>query len=121
MPGVVSAAFASAAPLEANRVNSNFAYVEGRPYESGETPPPARFKFVSPGYFRTMGTRLLGGRDVTWTDIDNGGHVALVSESFARREWGDAAAALGKRIRQNNTSENWHEVIGIVQNVQEAR
>ena len=119
VPGVVSAAFASAAPLEANRVNSNFAYVEGRPYESGETPPPVRFKFVSPGYFRTMGTRLLGGRDVTWTDIDNGGHVALVSESFARREWGDAAAALGKRIRQNNTSENWHEVIGIVQNVQE--
>ena len=119
VPGVVSAAFASAAPLEAGRVNSNFAYVEGRPYESGETPPPVRFKFVSPGYFRTMGTRLLGGRDVTWTDIDNGGHVALVSESFARREWGDAAAALGKRIRQNNTSENWHEVIGIVQNVQE--
>jgi putative ABC transport system permease protein len=82
-------------------------------------PPLFRFNFVSPGYFETMGTRLLAGRDITWTDIDNGGHVALVSASFARREWGDVAAALGKRIRQNNTSENWHEVIGVVQNVSE--
>src|SRR5690606_8908727 len=39
--------------------------------------------------------------------------VALVSESFARREWGSAASALGKKLRMIPT-EPWREVVGVV-------
>jgi predicted permease len=119
LPGVTSAAYANAAPMEPGRVNSNLAYVVGRTYDATETPPPVRFKWVSPGYFATMGTRLVAGREITWTDIDNGGHVALVSQAYAKRVWGDPAAALGQRIRENQTREQSQEIIGVVQDVHE--
>jgi predicted permease len=105
--------------MEPGRANSNLAYVVGRTYDAAETPPPVRFKWVSPGYFATMGTRLVAGRDITWADIDNGGHVALVSHAYATRIWGDPAAALGQRIRENQTREQSQEIIGVVQDVHE--
>jgi len=40
-------------------------------------------------------------------------YVAMVSENLARELWGQPAAALGKRIREN-TSGQWREVIGVV-------
>ncbi|HEY1341830.1 MAG TPA: ABC transporter permease [Bryobacteraceae bacterium] len=39
---------------------------------------------VSPNFFRTMGTRLLGGRDFDARDNDEGQKVAMVNESMAR-------------------------------------
>src|SRR5579871_6511466 len=63
-----------------------------------------------------MGTPLLAGRDLTWTDIYNLNPVALVSENVAREMWHDPAAALGKRIRVGST-DDWREVVGVVSNV----
>ena len=31
-----------------------------------------------------MGTRMIAGRDVTWSDIETGGGVVVISEDFAR-------------------------------------
>lgn len=39
---------------------------------------------VSPNFFRTVGTRLLGGRDFDSRDDDTGAKVAIVNESMAR-------------------------------------
>jgi predicted permease len=43
---------------------------------------------VSPGYLEAAGTRLLGGRDVSWHDTANTPQVAIVNETFARQMWG---------------------------------
>jgi predicted permease len=43
---------------------------------------------VSPGYLDAAGTRLVGGRDVSWHDTATTPHVAIVNETFARRMWG---------------------------------
>ena len=40
---------------------------------------------VSPGYFGTVGMRLLAGRDFTRGDIEGGPKVAIVNEAFARK------------------------------------
>ena len=64
-----------------------------------QIPPIRLFKFVSPGYMKTLGTPLVAGRDFTWTDIYELRPVAMVSENLARELWGQPAAALGKRIR----------------------
>ena len=58
-----------------------------------------RFKWISPGFLKTMGTPLVAGRDLTWTETYNMTPVALVSENTARELWHDPASALGKRIR----------------------
>ena len=71
---------------------------------------------VSPGLFRTLGTPLLAGRDLTWEEIYKERNVALVSEGFARETWGSVAAAIGKRIKPG-TDSPWQEVIGVVADV----
>ncbi len=45
----------------------------------------ALFNSVSPGYFRTMGTALLAGRDFDEKDLEGSEAVAIVSQTFARK------------------------------------
>jgi predicted permease len=115
IPGVTSVGFAGAVPMENNDPNWDEIRVEGKSYEGGE-PPLRLFNFVSPAYFSTMGTRLIAGRDFTWTDIYDLRPRVIVSENFARESWGSASAAVGKRLRQF-TNMPWQEVIGVVEDV----
>jgi hypothetical protein len=61
-----------------------------------------------------MGTAILAGRDFTWSDENSKTPVAMVSESFARDYWGSAAAALHKQIREQDTNDDWREIVGVV-------
>jgi hypothetical protein len=38
------------------------------------------------------GTRLLGGRDLSWHDTAETPRVAIVNETFARKMWGETPA-----------------------------
>ncbi len=115
IPGVASVGFAGAVPMENIDPNWDEIRVEGKNYEGGE-PPLRLFNFVSPGYFNAMGTRLVAGRDFTWTDIYDLRPGVIVSENFARESWGSASAAVGKRLRQFSNMP-WQEVIGVVEDV----
>ena len=90
--------------------------IEGRTYAEGEFPPIRLFKFVSPGFLKTLGTPLVAGRELTWTDTYNKIPVAMISENLAREYWGEPAGALGKRI-QVSTKDDWREIIGVVGDV----
>jgi ABC-type antimicrobial peptide transport system permease subunit len=63
-----------------------------------------------------MGTRLIAGRDLTWTDIYDQRLVVMVSENMARELWRDPAAAIGKRIREG-MKDPWREIVGVVADV----
>jgi hypothetical protein len=76
------------------------------------------FKYASPGFFQTAGTRLLAGREITWTEVYDLRPVVAISENLARELWGTPRAAIGKRLRQS-AAMPWHEVIGVVQDVRE--
>ena len=115
IPGVSSAAFAGALPLEGYLSNWDSIFAEGKTYPAGELPPLRLFQYVSPGFFHTMGTRLIAGRELNWEDIYGHREFALVSENLAREIWGTPAAALNKRFRYGK----WWEVIGVVQDVRE--
>ncbi len=114
--GVDSATFASSAPLTGTSFDPIFA--EGHTYGEGEIPPIRRFRWVAPGYFDTVGTSIVAGRDVTWADLYQRRPVVIVAEGLARTLWGDPAAALGRRVRENNAG-TWREVIGVVGDVRE--
>ena len=47
----------------------------------------ASLRFVTPGFFSTMGIPLLSGRDVAESDKQDSQYVSVVSESFARHFW----------------------------------
>ncbi len=87
LPGVDSAATAMVGPWLERRLLSftlQFA-VEGRKGESGADDLRARFRFVSPGYFATLGIPILEGRDFTEADRKESELVVLVSKSIAQQ------------------------------------
>jgi predicted permease len=117
VPGVASAAFSSDVPMD-GRNNWDSVFIKDKSYGTGRTPPPRRFRYISPGFFQTMGTRLIAGRDITWTDIYDHRPVVLISENMARELWGTPAAALGKRIMESFPPDNpWREIVGVAEDV----
>lgn len=118
IPGVTSAAMISSMPMEGIPNNWDAIAVEDKPTVPGEMPPLRRFKYASPGLFRTTGTRVLAGRDFTWNDISGFRPVVMISENLAREVWGTAASAVGRRIRQGPNSQ-WREIIGVVEDVRD--
>src|SRR5258708_6166489 len=110
LAGVSRVAITNVTPLEGGGYN-NPVYVEDQPTRG--LPPIRRFKFISPGYISTMGTRLIAGRDLTWTELYNRTPAALVSENMARELWHDPRSAVGKRIRFT-LKDDWRGVPGRV-------
>jgi putative ABC transport system permease protein len=117
IPGVSSAAMSTSIGMDGGGWNDPI-FAEDHVYSENQLPAIRRFKFVSPGLFKTMGNRLVAGRDFTWSDAYNQIPVAVVSENLARELWHDPAAALGKRIRENKQNP-WREVIGVIGNVRD--
>src|SRR6202790_3562032 len=115
IPGVSSVGVSTAIPMNGNG-SFDPIFAQDRSYTEGQLPPLRRFKFVTPGFFRTLGIPILTGRDLTWADIYKSIPVALVSENLAREYWTAPAAALGKRIRVG-TNDDWREIIGVVADV----
>jgi putative ABC transport system permease protein len=113
---VSAASFATAAPM--GGTDGDMLLVEHRTYPEGQLPPIRRQKFVTPGFFSTVGIPLVAGRDLTWADIDGRRTVALVSASLAREMWRHPSAAIGKRIRVHPDNP-WREIIGVVGDVHE--
>jgi predicted permease len=116
IPGVTAAGFAQIVPMENGQHGWSVVMAEGKTY-SGD--PPLRFyNYISPGYFQALGTRMIAGRDFTWNEIYDLRPNVIVSENFAREEWGSAAAAIGKRIQQGRGL-LLYKVIGVAQDVRQ--
>jgi predicted permease len=123
IPGVTSAAFAGAMPMEGfgsnlGVVNSGAIVTSDAPDLGEDNPPLRSFRYASPGFFATLGTRLVAGREITWPEVYGLSPVVTVSENLARELWGTPTAALGKELRAS-PGMPWHEVIGVVQDVRE--
>src|SRR5438876_2686099 len=71
---------------------------------------PYRFT-ISPGYLEAAGTRLLRGRDISWSDTTDTPYVAIVNATFAQKMWGDAPA-IGQRFI---ILDHLREVVGVVE------
>jgi len=117
IPGVSSVGFSSSVPLDGTNNVDNVS-AEGHSYVQGKLPPFRRLVFISPGYLPTLGTPIIAGRDLTWTDTYNKLPVVLVSEDFAREYWGSPREALGKRIRTSSLH-GWREIVGVVGEVRD--
>jgi hypothetical protein len=67
---------------------------------------------VSPGYFAAAGTRLLTGRNLSWTDDDKRTpRAAIVNQTFARKVYG-ATPAVGQHFVMWN---DLYEVVGVAE------
>jgi predicted permease len=79
LPGVEAAAQVFILPVSGSGWNNNILVDGVRPKDW------SNFNAVSPGYFRTMGTPLLAGRDFDGHDTPTSAPVAVINESFAKK------------------------------------
>jgi predicted permease len=114
VPGVTAVSFSSTIPLAQYNNTNDVLYAQDHPMSEGQLPPIRRFNFVTPGYFSTLGTRIVAGRAISWDDTYKTLPVAMISENMAREWWGSARAALGKKIRVGNT-DDWREIVGVAE------
>jgi len=117
-PGVKSAAFASEMPMEGFDSAWDEIFAEDKVYSADLIAPLRLYKYVSPGFLRTAGTKLVAGRETTWSEVYALRPVVMISENLAREMWGTPSAAIGKHLREFSNMP-WHEVIGVVQDVHE--
>ena len=114
IPGVTSVGLTSSLPLDGQGM-SNPMLVEAFPLAEGQAVQSRRMKWISPGYFETMGTRLVAGRHVTWDEMYRFVPAVVINERLAREYWKTAAAAIGQRVRATPNSP-WREIVGVVAN-----
>jgi putative ABC transport system permease protein len=85
LPGIQSAALASALPLAGPTRRLIGIEIEGRPpYEPGKE-PGVDANFVSPEYFQTMGIQIRAGRPFTFQDGAEAPRVVIINETLARQ------------------------------------
>lgn len=111
VPGVASVGLSSSLTMDGSN-SSGPIFVKNITPEGGSMPPLRRFKWIGPGYFETLGNRLVAGRALTWNDSYQRLPVVMISENLARELFKTPGAALGKRIR-NSPSNPWREIAGV--------
>lgn len=117
LPGVQNAGSISTMMLSSTP-NSTGISAEGR--ETRQDDNEVTFDAVSPGFFMTVGARLVAGRDFTLADRDSAPPVAMVNQHMVKRYWPNGGA-VGKRFRfgssgqsADSTRNPWITVIGVV-------
>src|SRR5581483_5042506 len=102
-PGLRSASATEFLPVYATGFLGGVFAIDGRPGKSAATLVP-----VFSDYFRTMGTRVLAGREFTADEVRNNARVAMVNERFAA-EFGSPEDALGHELFREP-----RKIIGVV-------
>jgi predicted permease len=115
IPGVESVAIGTKIPMDNGGWHDPI-FVESRSYAEGELPPLLQFKFMSPGFLKTVQIPLVAGRDFTWEDTYQKLPVAIISENVARENWPTPSDAIGKRIRVSS-KDDWREIVGVTGDV----
>jgi putative ABC transport system permease protein len=113
LPGVESAAGINHLPIAGDLWDLNF-LVEGRPTPAPADLPDAVYRVATPAYFRTMGIRLLQGRDISDVDTAGAPPVVVINETMARTYWPNQNP-LGQHIAfASDKIPSWMTVVGVV-------
>jgi predicted permease len=114
-PGVISAAAIWFSPFSGSRWNQD---VEGDGKEAAAGKKEVWLNRITPGYFRTMGTPLLAGRDFERRDDLKSPNVAIVNEVFAKRVF-NGANPVGRTFRVEGDAkeaDKVYQIVGLVKN-----
>ncbi len=113
IPGVESVSGVAPLPLSGDGMISSYALDE-----AAATPLSASLHTVLPDYFRTMGVRLIAGRDFTPSEIGQKSALVIVDANLARSAWPDENP-IGKKLvwRPRTKGQQWIEVIGVAEHV----
>jgi putative ABC transport system permease protein len=117
VPGAQLAGAATGLPLSVASGDWSFD-VDGRAIEGRRHFGAADWYAVTPGYFETLGIRLVSGRLPQASDDANAGAPVILLNQTAARSLFPAGDALGQRLKVSGAeSQPWRTVAGIVGDV----
>ena len=119
LPGVNATAITSRLPLGDGDGTTNFQVVD-RPYHGEHNGYEVTFRQVSAGYFSTLQARLAEGRYFSDDEDKSKPLVAVINQEMAKRLF-PGENAVGKRIYYDDDPKRIIEIIGVVNEIQEAQ
>jgi predicted permease len=118
IPGVQSASLSGMLFFSMSDLSVSFTIPDAPTPPAGAQPLSARFDHVSPGYFETVGMRLVAGRAIEARDTPASPPVAVINETMARRFF-PSGQAIGRHVtlglsNVKDTPDQPIEIVGIV-------
>ena len=101
VPRIESASLVSSPPFGSYGSAMASVVPDGAPIGAARQEEGAGLTDAGPRYFQTMGIPIAAGRDFDERDTAKSTQVAILSEAEARRLFGSARNAIGKRVRAN--------------------
>jgi predicted permease len=116
IPGVRMVAPALYSPMSGDSWNDSVR-IEGRPEPAAKEDTGAGWARVMPGFFETIGAKMVIGRPITDEDTDATRKVAVINEAFAKRFFKDQNP-IGQhfgpdKIKYSST----YEIVGVVKDI----
>jgi predicted permease len=114
IPGIKQVSFSLYSPMEGDNWGEGV-YLEGEP-----PPPPdnhdhgASWVRVSPGYFDTIGTKIVEGRAINEQDTPSTRAVAVVNRFFEQKYFKDGHA-IGKHFGDDLKLAGAYEIVGVTE------
>ncbi|HEX6770414.1 MAG TPA: ABC transporter permease [Acidobacteriaceae bacterium] len=116
LAAVESAALTSNLPVSFNG-NTDWLRFEGKPYHGEHNESLERD--ISPGYFKTLGAKLLSGRPFTPDDNTNHPKVAIINKTLARKYF-PGEDPVGKRVGNLDLKpDSMKTIVGVVDDFRE--
>ena len=112
VPGVAAAAASTRSPVNGSSSNDDIIGENG-----ADTKEASWLDYISPGYFQSMETPILAGRDFNGNDTATSPKVAIVNESFVKKFLNGDRDAVGKQFRlweSPGKPEPYYSVVGVV-------
>jgi predicted permease len=116
VPGVERVAFSMYSPMEGNNWSSDISI-------AGRKPDPNNRSFsswnrVTPGYFETIGTRIVRGRAIDERDTPTSKRVVVVNEALVRRYFDKGEDPIGRTLGIGDPGHaNDFEIVGVAEDV----
>jgi predicted permease len=114
-PEVESVAIADMVPLSNSDASTNVS-IEGYTETEGEN-MDADTNSVGAGYFKTLGTPLVAGREFNERDVAGATKVAIVNQAFVKR-YIKGRDPLGLLMDSGSTKKPERQIVGVVQDIQ---
>ncbi len=111
MPGVESVGIANSLPMEG--AESARLRIEVPSTEAPRVEQEIYFVSVSHEYFSTLKVAMLAGRPFQERDVQEGGTVAIVNQTFAKTYF-QGANPIGYHLAFADSPTTWREIVGIV-------
>ena len=116
IPGVRSVSSATYAPLSGDQWGHDVR-IEGKPEPGPRDDVFADWTRVTPGFFDTLGARMLAGRAISEDDNRSTRPVAVINEAFAKKFFGNQNP-IGQHFGPAPVKNaGTYEIVGVVQNI----